>query len=601
MKDVVATCRLEGLKRLGFRALATLCVAFAHAGGLQAQVGYLEPEQAFRLRVDDAGGGELLLHWDIAPGYYLYRDRLDASAVGGGAAPRLERPPGEAKADPNFGTVTVYHHAVDVPLHAGAASSVDVVWQGCAEQGICYPPQHRSVSLQPAPSPPAQATSAPGPDAGPAAATTDTGISQLWRSHGLAWTLAAALLLGVGLAFTPCVLPMVPIVSSIVVGQRASTRRALALSLAFVVPVALVYAGLGLLAAWAGAGLQAALQNAWTVLGLAGMFVLLAFSMFGFFELQLPAFLRDRLATVSPSGGSLAGAAAMGVVSALLVGPCMTAPLAGTLLYIAQTGNAVQGGLLLFALGLGMGLPLVAISTLGAHWLPRPGPWMDRVKGAFGFALLATAAWMAQRVVPAQVALLLWGTLLASLAVTVWHLAAPRATSGARPLVLRSGAALAGLWAAALVLGAAAGGTDPALPLAGLRLGDGAAPAASLPFEVVRDPASLRARLDAARARDEPVLVDFSADWCTSCKTIDREVFDDPRVRHALDGVSLVRADVTATTPQQQALLRDLQVMGPPTVLLYDAGGNEQRGDRLVGEFPAEDLLRRLAALKERS
>lgn len=626
MKDTVNTSPLEGLKQLGFRVLAALSLAFVPIGALHAQANYLEPEQAFRLRVDDVGGGELLLHWDIAPGYYLYRDRLSAGAPAGKSRPRLDLPPGETKSDPNFGTVTVYHHEVDATVHAGAATRVDIAWQGCAEQGVCYPPQHRSISLLAAGASPGTLSALPPglahDPAGPAAGSvtspsadpgatvvdpgapgidTDTGISRLWSAHGMAWTLAVALIVGIGLAFTPCVLPMVPIVSSVVVGQGASGRRAFVLSLAFVLPVALVYSGLGLLAAWAGGGLQAALQNEWMVLGFAGVFVLLAFSMFGFFELQLPAFLRDRLASASPMGGSLAGAAVMGVLSALLVGPCMTAPLAGTLLYIAASGNVVHGGLLLFALGLGMGLPLVVISTLGARWLPRPGPWMDRVKGAFGFLMLATAVWMGQRVVPAQVSLLLWGALLASLAVTVWHVAAPETGGAARSLVPRSAAVVAGLWASALVLGAAAGATDPMRPLAGLRVGDRGPAAATMPFDIVHDAASFRARVEAARRRGQPVLVDFSADWCTSCKTIDREVFANAHVRRALQDVVLVRLDVTANSPDQQALMRGLQVMGPPTVLLYDAVGNERRDDRLVGEFPAEGLLRRLLRLKAAS
>jgi thioredoxin:protein disulfide reductase len=598
MNGTVKPWGLERLARLGFRTFVLPCLAAAALA--HAQPGFLEPEQAFRLGVDDAGGGSVLLHWDIAPGYYLYRDRIAASGVAGAPPPVLEKPPGESKSDPNFGTVAVYHAAVDVPVHATSAGSLDVTWQGCAEQGICYPPQHRSISLQ-------QASSLPLPSSPPAtvapaaAVPSDTGISALWSGHGLAWSLALALLLGVGLAFTPCVLPMLPIVSTLVVGQHASTRRAFALSLAFALPMALVYAGLGLLAAWAGAGLQGLLQARWMVLGLAATFVVLALSMFGWFELQLPAFVRDRLARVSPGAGSVAGAAALGVLSALLVGPCMTAPLAGTLLYIAQTGNAVHGAALLFALGIGMGAPLVAVATLGARWLPRPGPWMDRVKGAFGFLMLASAAWMAQRVVSAPVTLLLWGALLATLAVTVWHAAAPRSNGGAGVLVLRSAAAFASLWAAAMVLGAAAGGTDPLRPLADLRSGHEEPARAQAQFAVVRDLAGLRAQLDAAKQRQEPALVDFSADWCTSCKTIDRQVFGDPQVNRALRGVTLLRADVTNDTAQQQDLMRRLGVVGPPTLMLFDARGNERRGERLVGEFPAADLLQRVAALKEAS
>jgi thiol:disulfide interchange protein DsbD len=353
--------------------------------------------------------------------------------------------------------------------------------------------------------------------------------------------------------------------------------------------MALVYAAVGLLAAVAGAGLQAVLQNPWAIGAFAALFALLALSMFGFYELQLPAWARERLTARTPAGGTLAGAAAMGVLSALLVGPCMTAPLAGTLLYVAQSGRRAEGALLLLALGLGMGVPLVVISTVGARWLPRPGVWMNRVKGAFGFVMLATAASMLQRVLPGAVMLLLWGALLTALAVTVWHLASARSGSA---LVVRSAAALAGLWGAALVFGAAAGATDPVRPLASLRAG--AAPAAAgARFEVLRDPAQLQARLAQARERGQPALLEFSADWCTSCKTLEHEVFADPRVARALDGVLLLRADVTAGDARQRAFMRTHEVMGPPTVLLFDAAGTERRADRLVGEFAPEELLRR--------
>jgi thiol:disulfide interchange protein DsbD len=274
--------------------------------------------------------------------------------------------------------------------------------------------------------------------------------------RSLLWTLPLFFLMGIALAFTPCVLPMAPIVSGIVVGSQATPRRAFALSLAFVLAMAAVYALLGLAAAMAGAGLQALLQNPWTILAFAAVFVVLALAMFGLFELQLPAFLRDRLANAGPRrGGSIAGAAGMGALSALLVGPCMTAPLAGTLLYIAQSGNLVQGALLLLALGLGMGVPLLMLGTVGARYLPRPGPWMDRVKAAFGFVLLGTAVWMAQRVLPEAVALLLWGSLLVGLALTLWPLGiAPVASAaGVGPrLLLRSSAVLAALWGGAMVL-----------------------------------------------------------------------------------------------------------------------------------------------------
>ncbi|MFC5495908.1 protein-disulfide reductase DsbD [Caenimonas terrae] len=580
-------------RQLARLALGVLLAAAAAAS--QAEEGFMEPEQAFQLAADQpAGGAGLALNWTIAPGYYLYRDRLTVTAGPGEALGPIVRPAGQSKADPNFGQVEVYHDRVSLQVDTGRATSVQVSWQGCAEAGLCYPPQHRTVALQ------------PGAGAAPPAATAgtagagDSGITRMLAQRSLLWTLPLFFLTGIALAFTPCVLPMAPIVSGIVVGSQATPRRAFALSLAFVLAMAAVYASLGLAAAMAGAGLQALLQNPWTVLAFAAVFVLLALPMFGLFELQLPALLRDRLATAGPRrGGSIGGAAGMGVLSALLVGPCMTAPLAGTLLYIAQSGNLVQGALLLLALGLGMGVPLLVLGTVGARYLPRPGPWMDRVKAGFGFVLLATAAWMAARVVPEPVVLLLWGGLLVGLALALWHIAlAPHAAAatGARVL-LRSGAVLAGLWGGALVLGAAAGATDPMRPLAPVAAARaGALPAARPAFETITDPQVLQLRLGAARAAGKPALVDYYADWCTSCKTLEQQVFADPQVLQALQGVVLLRADVTASDAPQRALMQRHQVMGPPTVLLFDRQGLERRDSRLVGEFSAADLLQRQPA-----
>jgi thiol:disulfide interchange protein DsbD len=331
----------------------------------------------------------------------------------------------------------------------------------------------------------------------------------------------------------------------------------------------------------------------------------LALGMFGVFTLQLPARLRDKLDGVSRSqrGGTLPGAAAMGVLSALLVGPCMTAPLAGALLYIAQSGNVVQGALLLLTLGLGMGAPLVIAGTLGARFLPKPGAWMDRVKGALGFVLLGTAVWMFERVVPAPLALLMWGALLLAVAVTLVHAAsrgvAGVATNGSpHRLATRTLAVLAGLWGSAMVLGAAGGAVDPWRPLA-FAAAPASAPSAqptSLRFEPVASEPELQARLASARAAGQATLVDFYADWCVSCKTIEEEVFGDPRVQRSLAGVLLLRADVTANDARHRELMRTHQVIGPPTVMLFDTAGRERREARLVGEFTVEQYLQRLSA-----
>ncbi|RYF15658.1 MAG: protein-disulfide reductase DsbD [Comamonadaceae bacterium] len=576
--------------------LAALLLAIAPAYGAPE---FLEPEQAFRLGIAERGDGQVQLRWEIAPGYYLYRDRIEVTGQGAGV---IAKPRGESKEDPNFGTVEVYHDAAEVQVAAGTARALQVTWQGCADEGLCYPPQQQTVALAAAASapPPAApaAAAAPGSIASTALALgSDSEISRMLAGRSLAWTLPLFFALGIALAFTPCVLPMVPILSSMVVGSGASPRRGLFLSLAFVLPMAATYAALGVLAAVAGSGLQAWMQNPWTLLAFSAVFVALAAAMFGFYELQLPAFLRDRLARKSLQGGSLAGAAGMGVLSAVLVGPCMTAPLAGTLLYIAQGGSAGEGGLLLLALGLGMGVPLVVISTLGARWLPRPGAWMDRVKAAFGFVLLGTAIWMAGRVLAPQATLLLWGVLLVALALSLWQLARGSAAGEALPagrLAVRSSAALAGLWGAAMVLGAAAGASDPAQPLRALVATSAAATPPQVPFETLQDPAMLQARLAEAAARGQPAVVEFSADWCTSCKTIEREVFGDPRVGRALEGVLLLRADVTRSDAAQRAFMQRHQVMGPPTLMLFGPQGQERREQRLVGEFAPDALLERL-------
>lgn len=577
-----------------------------------AEDAFLGVDKAFALRVEQpsATDAALRLHWEIAPGYYLYKDRISVAASASGSQVVLDRPAGERKEDPNFGVIDVYRHAVTLAVDAPKEKELTVTWQGCADAGLCYPPQTQKVVVDT----PALATDVAAtahPQTFPMAkrslfassGASDSSIQQMLDEHTLTWTLPLFFLLGIALAFTPCVLPMVPIVSSIVVGNQAPPLRALALSLAFVLPMALTYALLGAVAAMMGANVQALLQNPWTVTVFSVIFAALSAAMFGFFTLQLPSFVRDRLTGASQrtQGASLLGAATLGLLSALLVGPCITAPLAATLLYIAQTGHVVSGALLLFALGLGMGVPLIIISTVGARFLPKPGPWMERVKGAFGFLLLGTAILMFGRVLPAPLELALWGTLLAGVALALLHLADQIGT-GAR-LFARNMAFVASIWAGAMLVGAAAGGSDPFRPLDFISASRAAAPNAlrdsaspGLLFETVDDPQMLQARLDVARKAGQSVLLDYTADWCISCKIIDREVFSDPQVRHALSDMVLLRADVTRSELGQLALMRQHQVIGPPTVMLFDTTGAELRDARLVGEFGVSDLLQRLLA-----
>lgn len=587
-----------------------LLAAVLGAATARGADGFLDPEQAFVLQVEPATSPDVLtLRWTIAPGYYLYRDRLEVTAVPAGTQAAFERPPGERKDDPNFGTVQVYHDQVVLTVQTRGAQALQVGWQGCADDGLCYLPQTREVALGGAAggtagigaaNADAAASSGPASAWAQATAGSDSAVRTLLQDRSLAFTVALFFALGLALAFTPCVLPMVPILSSIVVGSQATPRRAFALSLAFVLPMALTYAGVGVGAALAGANLQALLQSPWALAAMGLVFVLLAGSMFGWYELQLPAVLRARLdgASRGPRGGTLAGAGAMGVLSALLVGPCMTAPLAGTLLYIAQGGQPLQGGLLLFALGLGMGVPLLLVGTLGARVLPRPGPWMERVKAAFGFGLLATAIWMVQRVLAEPAALALWGALFVALAVALAQLGRG-GTGPARRVLAPAAALLVGLWGGAMWLGAAAGAGDPLRPLGFIAQARAASPATATHASrtvVVNSADALAAALAQARAAGRPVLLDFTADWCVSCKTIEHEVFGDPAVQQALSRVALLRADVTAGSPAQRALMRAHGVIGPPTVMLFDATGQELRPRRLVGEFDAPALLQRLRA-----
>jgi thiol:disulfide interchange protein DsbD len=585
--------------------LRALVAFMAIAPAVHASGDFLAADQAFRLEARPTPQG-LTLHWTIAPGYYLYRDRIDVRPDGAGTVESIRKPSGERKDDPQFGAVDVYHGEVTVLAQVSGARHVQVGWQGCAEAGLCYMPQQQRVATGAAPpaAPAAEPASADfaGLEFGSA---SDGAFARLLQERTFAWVLLVFAGLGIALAFTPCMLPMLPILSTIVVGEGASSRRALGLSVGFVLPMASTYALLGVLAAQAGTSVQAWLQSSWTNAALSAAFVVLAAAMFGLFTLQLPAAVRDRLGQASARrrGGSLAGVAVLGILSALFVGPCMTAPLAGALIYVAQSGDRVKGGLALLALGLGMGLPLIVAATLGGRWMPGPGPWMDRVKSALGFGLLAMAVWTLRPVAQASLLLALWGVLLLGAALAVMQ-AASVASERVR-IAGRAAAWAGGVWGVAMLVGAASGAGDPWQPLAGWR-GSEARPAASAQamstpttFAGIRGQDELRAALAQAAREGKAALLDFSADWCVSCKTIDREVFSDTSVQSALQGVVRLRADVTSADEAMKALMQEWQVQGPPTLLLFDSQGAELRAARLVGEFGRQDLLSRLQSTND--
>ncbi|MDD2054812.1 protein-disulfide reductase DsbD [Pseudomonas putida] len=540
---------------------------------------FLPVAKAFVFTSTPLDSGETLLHWRIADGYYLYQQRLKFEGLPEAQKPAL--PEGEAHSDEFFGAQQVYRHSLELRLPAGATGTVKLGWQGCADAGLCYPPQTLALDLG------GSASAANSTEQAP-----DQSLAANLQQQALGWSLLLFFGLGLLLAFTPCSLPMLPILAGMVVGSGASPRRGLALAGSYVLSMALVYAAMGVLAALLGGNLAALLQQPWVLGSFAALFVLLALPMFGAFELQLPAALRDRLTAASQGrrGGSLAGAGVLGALSGLLVGPCMTAPLAGVLLYIAQSGNAVQGALVLFTLGLGMGLPLLLLVTVGNRFLPKPGAWMNLVKGLFGFLFLGTALWLIRPLLDEALWLGLGGALLLSLAAgTAMQVA--RAARGALLALILAG--LSGLWGALMLIGAAGGGNDPLQPLQVYAGGSGnsSVSTAHEAFTTVKDPASLQRELDAAKARGQWVLLDYYADWCVSCKVMEKQVFARAEVLQALGAVHLLRLDVTADNDASRQLLSRYQVPGPPTFVWLGPDGLERRARRITGEVNAQAFL----------
>ncbi|WIX32595.1 protein-disulfide reductase DsbD [Salinicola sp. JS01] len=614
--------------------MATLAMAQDPFG---QQSDFLPPDQAFKPTLVRDGNG-LDIHWQIEPGYYLYRHSFSAKADERELA--LDIPEGETTEDEYFGRSEIYRHALRMTTHPGEADTLTLHWQGCADAGLCYPPQQRTFDLESVADASGSSTidvNAPGTDASadvsnalsatsasiaPGSTTqpqprTDAAMAedqqlaaQLAGGNGI-WTLAAFFGMGLLLTFTPCVLPMIPILSSLIVGQRRSGENPRAagfvLSLAYVLPMAATYAILGVAAAMAGANLQMLFQNVWFIGIFSALFVVLAFAMFGAFELELPRALRQRLDSglSRQRGGRFKGVAAMGVLSALLVGPCMTAPLAGALLFIADTGNPWLGGTALLALGLGMGAPLVLIGTLGSQLLPRPGAWMTRIKALFGFVLLGMAIWFVARILSDAIVLGLWGALGLGAAISLVAMARGNGTGSILPQFATASAAIIGLWSALILIGAAGGARDPWQPLSiylpsGVATtSQGANGAGPVAFDDVKDLATLERRVQATANSGQMTLVEFTADWCVSCEIIEREVFSDPAVKDALQDVQRLSIDVTDYDAEDQAIMQHFGVVGPPTLMWFGPDGREQRSARIIGELDAEAFLDRYTQARQ--
>lgn len=574
------------------------------AGDGLSESDFLPPEQAFQSAATLKDAQTLSVDYTIAKDYYLYRDKL-AFVVKSPADVTLGKPVTPApdvKEDPNFGRTEVYHQsfAAEVPLSralkADEKLEIEVTYQGCSEKGICYPPTTQSYTLA-ANADTAQLTSTPAP----AASLDDaSSIEKTLKGSGLWVAIAAFFGFGLALSLTPCVFPMIPILSGIIAGQKNVTRTSgFLLSLAYVLGMAITYAIVGIIAAQSGTLLSNALQNP-IALGIgAAIFVALAFSMFGFYDLQLPSALQSKLTETSNKlhGGHFTGVFGMGVLSALIVGPCVAPPLAAALAYIAQTGDSIKGGLSLFFLALGMGVPLLAVGLSAGTLLPKAGAWMNGVKYFFGVAMLGVAIWLISPFLPAWVHMGLWAALLIISAIYLHALdPLPQHAKGWARFWKGVGvvALITGL---GLLLGALGGSRDILQPLSvyqGVAAGGGNTQAVQaqtgLAFDKVKDNTELDARLAQAKAEGKTVMLDFYADWCVSCKEMERFTFSDAKVQARLQSVVLLKADVTGNTDADKALLQRFGLFGPPGIIFWDAQG-QQAEHKVIGYEESSKFL----------
>lgn len=553
---------------------------------------FLPVREAFRLSLIDSSSDSIKLRFVAAEGYYLYKHRFQFSSEPADIdLSAAQLPAGKAKVDEYFGDVEVYYGVLDVELPLDNPDNrpfnLNVSYQGCADQGLCYPPETEQLKI---------AGGVPAPSATPG---TPDATSNSWS-----WSdLALFFLAGLGLTFTPCVLPMLPILSGVVLRGQVGGLRSFSLSLAYVLPMAACFAVLGALMGVFGAGLnlQARLQSAWILVPFAAFFALFALAMFGVYELRLPRRFSeplDRLAGKT-RGGSHANAAVLGVLSSLLVSPCVSAPLVGALLYISASGDALGGGLKLFALGLGMGAPLVLFATGGGALLPKSGTWMVGVRNAFGVLLLGVAIWLLERVLPGQLSLALWGLLAGGVALFLGALELGPKTHKQK-LGQLAGLALL-VYALAAWTGALQGQNDPLRPLGRMPLASNSSERLEpSSWQTISSPAELNAAFAAAQSAGKPLMLDWYADWCISCKVIEREVLTAAQVASQLGDYRLVRFDITESSPAQRALLDRYQLFGPPAILLFDAKGDEWQDLRVVGEIDAADFATRLNQASER-
>jgi thiol:disulfide interchange protein DsbD len=604
-------------------AMLMLIVPGAHAGlfggsnPFASADGPLDVEQAFVFNFQQPDSNSVQLHWTMPEKYYLYRDRMEIRLPEGVTLVERVNAPAEAKDDPLFGQVWVYHNAaqVDLILSADAEAPqggvLSVTYQGCWEGGICYPPVTKEVALN-AVAPYVAPVSVPSTVQSPSipATTNASGalvseqdqFARLLSSDDLLFTLGAFFIAGLALSFTPCVFPMIPILSSIIAGQgrRITTRRAFSLSLVYVFAVAVTYTVAGVIAGLFGENLQAAFQAPWLISLFAALFVVLALSMFGFYDLQIPNSWQTRLNRLSndQKGGTVTGVVVMGLLSALIVGPCMAAPLAGALIYIGQSGDPVFGGMALFSLSLGMGVPLVLIGTSAGKFLPKAGVWMESVKAGFGVMLLLLAIWMLDRIVMTEVTMLLTAIVLIGSAIFMHALDRLPDHAGNWLRLWKGVGVIVLIYGAALLIGALSGNRSMVYPLQGVSAaGVSVGQQSRLPFETVTSLKQLEGMLDEARSQGRPVMLDFYADWCISCAELESFTFSDAGVRSALAPFRLIKVDVTANDAESKLLNKTYGVIGPPALIFYDAKGQLHTNMTLIGVVEPVDFVAHIARL----
>jgi len=563
------------------RALFSLMMILISVSSTALESEFLPVEDAFRYQyvIED---NTLLVSWEIADGYYLYHDRIKAAQGDVVLTPQFQQK-AELKNDEFFGDTLVFHRRLDATITLVDQKTVVLSFQGCAEAGLCYPPVKRQIELSKTPT--------------NDKANTDLGdISALLAGNSITWQLLVFFLLGLGLAFTPCVFPMIPILSSIIVGQGDSitTRKAFVMSLTYVLAMALSYALVGTAMGYFGAqaNIQMYLQTPWVIISFAAVFVLLSLSMFGFYELALPRFIQDRLAGVQSSqkGGNLLGVAIMGVLSALVVSPCVSAPLAGTLVYISTTGDALLGGFALFSLGLGMGVPLLIIGIGGGRYMPKSGVWMNTVKNIFGVALIAIAIWLLGRIVSDVTSLMLWGVFALFIAVFLGAFDSPQSQ---KDKIKRSVALTIFLYALALFIGALMGNSDLLQPL---KINNTSHSEMSLPNTSITktaDVSQIENEIAQAQEKSQWILIDVYADWCASCKIMDRDIFKHPDMQPWLEKIKLVKLDITDNEDEHRSFLDKHGIYGPPAILFFNKQG-PQPNLHIVGEISRTEFFQRL-------